>query len=216
MGVATTTTSSAQLTIGDRTTVDTTRTVIAPSVSLTGLTTVGDIETNYLSQNGATVGAVTSYPISMPSLPDVTAPTSYGSDVTVADHGSATLTAGTYGALSIGGNASVTVGGGTYVFQSVTISPHASVSVSAPALLRVGGPVSIGDCTVGGNQASDLTIEVASSDGDGGAVPAFSVGHAPTSRRSCSSRMEPSTSPGRHRRRASTSAFTSMWVLTPT
>ncbi len=168
-----------QLVVGASATVQTNHNLVAPSVSLGSGAHVGDVQTNSLTNSGATLGTVASYPSSMPS-PPVALPTgSGGSNVTVPAFTITTLNPGNYGAVSITGT--LYLNAGTYTFGSVTMANQghlAGAGISGTATVSVAGTFQAGNSvsitSPGGTPAGQLVISVAGS--DAGSTPAFSVG----------------------------------------
>ncbi len=166
-----------QLVVGASATVQTNHNLVAPSVSLGSGAHVGDVQTNLLTNSGATLGTVASYPSSMP-LPPVALPTgSGGSNVTVPALTITTLNPGSYGAVSITGT--LYLNPGTYTFSSVTMANQAHLAgISGTATVAVAGTFQAGNSvsisSPGATPAGQLVISVAGS--DSGTTPAFSVG----------------------------------------
>ena len=166
-----------QLVVGASATVQANHNLVAPSVSLGSGASVGDVQTNSLTNSGATLGTVASYPSSMP-LPPLALPTgSGGSTVTVPAFTITTLNPGSYGAVSITGT--LYLNPGTYTFASVTMANQAHLAgISGTATVSVAGTFQAGNSvsisSPGATPAGQLVISVAGS--DSGTTPAFSVG----------------------------------------
>jgi hypothetical protein len=172
-----------QLIVADHAQVSTAGNLLSPSVTLGNKSQVGDVQTNVLHNDGATVlGAVAGYPVSlMPPPPVAGNPSTSATAVTIAPQQIAELTPGSYGPLTVGDNASVTLEPGTYSFSAATIGEHtqvfgdpAGVTVLVSGSLSVGGWVDVGPS--GGATASKLVILVGGHDSAGGSTPAASIG----------------------------------------
>lgn len=166
-----------QLVVGASATVQTDHNLVAPSVSLASGAHVGDVQTNSLTNSGATLGTQASYPTSLPSLPLALPSGAGGSDVTVPALTITTLNPGNYGNLNVTGT--VYLNAGSYTFTSVTMAAQAHLAgVSGTATVAVSGTFQAGNSvsisSPGGAPAGQLMISVAGS--DSGATPAFSIG----------------------------------------
>jgi hypothetical protein len=168
----------SQVVVSQLASVDHVHNILGPSVSLGLLSTVGDVQTNSLTNNGAALGQLGPFPASsMPPLPLATATGSGGSNVNVPALTITTLQPGSYGALTVTGT--VLLNAGAYTFTSVTManSSHLGV-VSGAATVSVAGTFTAGTyasiASAGLQPAGQLAISVAGS--DSGSSPAFSVG----------------------------------------
>jgi hypothetical protein len=166
-----------QLVVGSAATVQATHNLVAPSVSLGSQAHVGDVQTNALTNSGATLGTLASYPASMPALPFALPTGSGGSNVTVPAFTIATLNPGNYGALNVTGT--VYLNAGSYTFSSVTMANQAHLAgVSGTATVAVTGTFQAGNSvsisSPGFAPAGQLVISVAGY--DSGTAPVFSIG----------------------------------------
>ncbi len=166
-----------QLVVGPSTTVQTNHNLAAPSVSLGSGAHVGDVQTNSLTNSGATLGTQAPYPSSLPPTPIALPVGPGGSAVTVPAFTITTLNPGNYGALSVTGT--VSLNAGNYTFTSVTMAAQAHLAgVSGTATVSVAGTFQAGNSvsisSPGATPAGQLVISVAGS--DSGSTPAFSIG----------------------------------------
>jgi hypothetical protein len=166
-----------QLVVGSSTTVQRNHNLVAPSVSLGSQAQVGDVQTNSLTNSGATLGTQASYPSSMPAPPLALGAGPGGSNVTVPAFTITTLNPGAYGALSVTGT--VYLNAGNYTFSSVTLANQAHLAgVSGTATVSVAGTFQAGNSvsisSPGFTPAGQLLISVAGY--DSGTTPAFSIG----------------------------------------
>ncbi len=153
-----------QLTIGHDVTMDVAHDLIAPSISLGKQTTVGEVDTTSLSNNGATTGVVLAFPAQMPILPLALTPATTSQSITVPPHGSLTLPAGAYGSLTVQNHGALTLQSGTFSFTNMTIADHCSVTASS-ATVNISGTLSTdAKSTIEGPHAGDLVITVAGND----------------------------------------------------
>ncbi len=166
-----------QLVVGSSTTVQTNHNLVAPSASLGSHAQVGDVQTNSLTNGGATLGTQAPYPSSLPATPLALPTGPGGSDVTVPALTITTLNPGNFGALNVTGT--VYLNAGNYTFSNVTMTDQAhlagvsgTVTVSVMGTLQAGNSVSIS--SPGGAPAGQLVISVAGS--DSGSTPALSIG----------------------------------------
>jgi Kelch motif len=133
-----------QLIVGSSTTVQTNHNLAAPSVSLGSQAQVGDVQTNSLTNAGATLGTQAPYPSSLPATPLALPPGPGGSSVTVPALTTTTLNPGNYGALSVTGT--VFLNAGNYTFASVTMANQAHFAgVSGTATVSVAGTFQAGN-----------------------------------------------------------------------
>jgi len=173
IGVATTTSASAQLTVGTQDQLDPLHNIYSPSVVLSSGAIVGDIETNSLTNNGGVYNTPAGYPTSMPPLPQLFSASPGPSSITVAQGTTQTLTPGSYGTLT--DNGILNLQPGTYSFSSVTLGNNAqlvalqgdSTSVLVSGTLSTGTFAHIFPL---GQPANELTISVSGSDGTTSAV----------------------------------------------
>jgi hypothetical protein len=170
-----------QLVVGASATVQTNHNLVAPSVSLASGAQVGDVQTNSLTNSGATLGTVAAYPSSMPSAPVALPTGSGGAGVSVPAFTITTLNPGNYGAVSISGT--LYLNAGAYTFGSVTMANTGHLAgVSGTATVAVAGTFQAGNSvsitSPGSMPAGNLVVSVAGS--DSGTTPAFSVGTSAT------------------------------------
>ena len=166
-----------QLVVGPSAVVQSNHNLVAPSVSLGSGAQVGDVQTNSLTNSGATLGTVAAYPASMPSAPVALPTGSGGSAVSVPAFTITTLNPGNYGAVSVTGT--LLLNAGAYTFASVTMANQGHLAgVSGTATVSVAGTFQAGNsvsiASPGGTPAGQLVVSVAGS--DVGTNPAFSVG----------------------------------------
>ena len=150
--------------------------LIAPSVSIAANAVVGNVETNTIQNSGTVLGAVSSYPASMPPLPLALSPVSAGAAVTVATGTKVTLSPGIYGDANVSG--SLVLAPGTYTFGNVTLAENAQL-VANPGGTNVqlaGQLVTGSGAIVQGTTAGQLSISVAGGDASGGTPTAVSLG----------------------------------------
>ncbi|MGH7268960.1 MAG: protease pro-enzyme activation domain-containing protein, partial [Polyangiaceae bacterium] len=169
-----------QLTVGNLAALDPARDLFAPTVALGSLATIGDVETNALTNSGGLFNAQTPYPAAaMPPVPLAQAASPGTSSVTVAVLQTQTLTPGGYGALT--DNGILVLAPGVYSFASVNLGPGAQL------LAQPGGPTTIGvagSFTTGVaaqiapvvQTAGSLSISVAGSDDPSGIPVAVAIG----------------------------------------
>lgn len=166
-----------QLVVGGSATMQTNHNLVAPSVSLASGAQVGDVQTNSLTNAGATLGTLAAYPSSMPPSP-LSLPTGPGgSNVTVPAFTITTLNPGNYGNLSVTGT--VYLNAGSYTFASVTMANQAHLAgVSGTSIVSVAGAFQAGNSvsisSPGSTPAGQLVIAVAGN--NSGTTPAFSIG----------------------------------------
>src|ERR1019366_8067199 len=179
IGVATTTSSTSQLTVGKLDGLDLLHNLFSPSVTLNGGAIVGDIETNSLTNNGGVHNTVAAYPSAMPPPPQFFAASPGATNVTVAALQATTLNPGNYGTLT--DNGTVFLNPGTYSFSSITLGnlaqlvaqPGGSTAVRVARTFATGTFAHVFPV---GQPANTLTISVAGADGAGGTPPAVSLG----------------------------------------
>ena len=98
-------------------------------------------------QNNGTINGVLFTPLSLPvfsSLPQLLDGTAGTQNITIGANQSQTLGAGSYGALSVGRDATVRLSGGTYVFSSITTDRGGSIAFDAAANVVVKGAMNLG------------------------------------------------------------------------
>lgn len=159
----------SQLKIGNLSTVQSTHNVLAPSVTLGLLASVGDVQTTTLTNNGGSLHTQAAFPAAaMPSLPLAGAPVSGGAAVTVPAFTITNLPPGSYGALNVVGT--LLLNPGAYSFASVTLANQAHVAANSGGVtIQVAGGFVVGQSATIlpglGFNANQLTISVAGSDG---------------------------------------------------
>ena len=179
LGVAATAPASfgTQLVVGLSSTVQSNHNIVAPSVSLGSGAQVGDVQTNSLTNSGATLGTQAAYPSPMPA-PSLALPAGPGgSNVTVPAFTITTLNPGNFGAVSVTGT--LYLNPGSYTFSSVTMADQAHLAgVSGTATVSVAGSFQAGNSvsisSPGGTPAGQLFISVAGY--DSGTTPVFHTG----------------------------------------
>jgi hypothetical protein len=170
-----------QLKVGQTVQVDTSRAISSPSVSLDAGSVVGKVNTDALTNNGGTRGALAAFPAAdMPA-----GPTGGGAagttNVSVASGANRTLDPGSYGALSIAGTGAVYLKPGNFWFASVTLADRAILVANGTATSNVfvAGQLIAGTratlSTVSGG-AGALSIVVGGNDGAKKAVTIGSYG----------------------------------------
>lgn len=181
LGVRSSTTAAfgSQLVLSDHVAVDTNHNLLAPSITLGAHSAVGDVQTNALQNNGASLGAQGAFPASlMPPLP-LAALGSGGADVSVPSQQVVTLNPGSYGALMIADHATVSLNPGAYSFTSATIADHTSISAGAAGVtIQVAGSFSLGTLSTisaSGAAANKLAISISGVDASA-SVPVASIG----------------------------------------
>lgn len=137
---------SQETTIGLAVTVLAGSRVFGNSVKLKQGSTVGDVYTNDLSGNGTVTGSVFTpvlFPldVALPAVPVAQPGVTY---FDVAQGGSLTLDAGSYGLLKARNDATVTLTGGVYEFSEWDIRDRVTVEVLAPSQIVVAGRVATG------------------------------------------------------------------------
>jgi hypothetical protein len=169
-----------QLLVGDHVQVAPTANLLSPSVTLGLKSQVGDVQTNALHNDGATsIGAVASYPSSMPPVPVAGNPAQAATDVSIGSHETQTLSPGAYGSLTIADHATVFLSAGTYSFASMTIADHV-ILMGDPAgvVVLVRGALSSAgwDQVAPGSSASADKLVILVSGSDGASSPVAVVG----------------------------------------
>jgi hypothetical protein len=114
-----------QLVIADHVQVDSTHNLLAPSTTLGDGASVGDVQTDHLTNNGATLGQEGPFPLTMPSLPFVATGTA-GPGVDVQAHTRVSLPPGNYGALTMDQHSYLILSPGKYSFTSINMDLFAS------------------------------------------------------------------------------------------
>lgn len=120
-------------------------TVLAPSVSVGALTTVGVVQTRSLLNGGGLWLSEANYPAEkMPAVPPAPTATPSALNVTVGAFQTRTLSPGNYGALNVSGT--VLLSPGTFSFASVALGTGASLTAipGGPVQVRVAGSLSTG------------------------------------------------------------------------
>ncbi len=180
VGVATATSSSfgPQLVVGASTTIDSSQTLYAPTVSLAHGADVGNIDTTTLTNSGATYISLSAFPSAMPLL-TLGRLSLGGANVLVGANTQQTITPGMYGVLTIGGGGTLTLSSGAYTFTSVSLADSASFVSDANTTVGVSGSFMAGASTdiepVNG-AAQNLVITVSGNDASSPTIPAASVG----------------------------------------
>jgi hypothetical protein len=177
IGVATSSATSPQLTVGAFDGLDLVHTLFAPAISVGNGAVVGPVDTTTLQNNGGQVGAQAAYPNLMPPLPPALVGTPGTSNVTVAQGHQQTLNPGNFGTLS--DNGIVFLNPGTYSFSSVTLGNNAQLVAQSggSTSVLITGTLSTGtfaQVQAPGQSASALTISVSGTDAPG--APAVSIG----------------------------------------
>jgi hypothetical protein len=163
-----------QLQIGNGSSVQPIHNVLAPSVSLGLLATVGDVQAGTLQNNGGILHTLSAFPASaMPPLPATPPSGPGGNNVTVPAFTIATLNPGDYGALNLVGTLSLNPG--KYTFTNVIVANSGHLWAQPGGVdLRVATTFTAGQWAtispVLGQAANDLQISVAGSDVNGAAA----------------------------------------------
>ncbi len=136
-----------------------------------GATPFGTYFCNSLSDAS---GSATCTAVGVPvfaTLPDFESATPSADDQSVGKNGSLTLAAGSYGALDVGKDATVTFGGGTYDFASITTGNGAQLLFDGPTRIRVAGTIHTGHDNIvgpsvgpGAPTAADVIFYVSGTD----------------------------------------------------
>ena len=169
--------------------------VFGHRVSLNISAQVFDVHTNALSGIGTVLGQ-TITPLDLPvvgSLPPVPAITPGPQDVDVPLFTTQTLDAGSYGSLTVGAAATLTLTGGVYEFASWSVGNSARVQIAGPTEIRIAGKVFVDHIarvepapTAPTITASDILVVVTGINGSTGALnelpKAASFGQATTIR----------------------------------
>ncbi len=109
----------------------------------------GDVRCNIIQNGGTILGSLVT-PLTLPviaTLPELTDHASGTEDVAVADGQVRILGTGDYGALSVGRDATLRLGGGPYTFASIATERGASIIFDGPGELNVNGQISLGQST---------------------------------------------------------------------
>jgi alpha-tubulin suppressor-like RCC1 family protein len=173
--------SSAQLVVGSQDHLDVQHTLYAPSVSLASGAVVGDVGTGSLTNSGGQFESEAPYFVgAMPLLPLAIVGTPGPSNVTVSQGTQQTLSPGSFGALVDDGI--LFLHPGTYSFASVTLGNNAQLQALQGGSTTIGVSGTLATGTAAqlfpvGQQAGNLTISVAGSDGTNGSPPAVSLGN---------------------------------------
>ncbi|HVW28652.1 MAG TPA: protease pro-enzyme activation domain-containing protein [Polyangiaceae bacterium] len=169
--------SAVQLTVGAQDHLDTTATLIAPSVSLGAQCVVGNIESNEVSNGGST--STGTYPSGLPPLPLALPSTPGTANITVPQGQTQTLSAGNFGVLTV--NGTVQLNPGVYSFASVALADGAQLLAQPGEKtdVRVAGTFTTGNgaqvSPAAGQHANTLSISVSGGDGSNGS-PTVSLG----------------------------------------
>jgi hypothetical protein len=180
IGVAATSGSGAQLTVGAQDVLDSSHTLYAASVSLGSQSNVGDVDTTTLTNGGGAYGTLEPYPASaMPALPFAPAGTPGTQNVTVSVGQQQTLTPGSYGTLT--DNGIVLLNPGTYSFAGVALGNNAQLQAlqGGATSIVVSSNLSTGtlaEILPVAQSAGNLSISVLGNDGANGTPPAASLG----------------------------------------
>jgi hypothetical protein len=151
--------------------VGTTQTLLADSILLSASAVVGDVQTNQLTNQGATRGQLASMP-PMPAFPAVSAVTAGTANLVVNSGTTTTIGSGKYGTVTVNGRLTLT--GGVVQTGALILGPDARIEVTASSELRVVGQLSMADraylgpagtTTLG---AGALRLEVSGVNGNGG------------------------------------------------
>jgi RHS repeat-associated protein len=139
---------------------------------------VFDVHTNTLSGPGPVGGQVIT-PLALPvvpALPAVPPITPGPQDLSVPQQGSLTLAAGSYGTLTVGKEATVTLAGGLYHFAAWALDKQVRLQIQAPVEIRIAGRLAIDKEAVLGPApgtsltAADLLLIVTGVNGATGAL----------------------------------------------
>src|SRR5205823_2560493 len=109
----------------------------------------GGVRCNVIQNDGTILGSLVT-PLTLPviaPLPTLPDSASGTADVTVANGQVLPLGTGDYGALSVGRDATLRLGGGPYTFASITTERGASIIFDGPGELNVNGAISLGQRT---------------------------------------------------------------------
>ena len=140
---------------------------------------VFDVHTNALSGPGTVGGQIVS-PLALPlvTLPAIPPVTPGSQDLTVPQQGSLSLAAGSYGTLTVGKEATVTLTGGLYHFAAWALDKQVRVQMTAPTEIRIAGRLAIDKEAVLGPApgtsltAADILLLVTGVNGTTGALDA--------------------------------------------
>jgi hypothetical protein len=117
--------------------VDPTHGVFGKTVDLRSGAVMGTIYTTRLDNQGGTFKATAPFPSNLPAIPALAAVQPGTTPVTVASGVTTTLQPGAYGAVQVTGT--LTLAGGTYVFQSLDIWTNGRVEAANGARVRIKG-----------------------------------------------------------------------------
>lgn len=154
--------------------------LFADSVRLRSGSSVYDVHYNDITGPGTILGQSfnsLSLPV-IPSLPTVPTFSAGSTNILVPHDTTQTLTAGSYGSLTVKTNATVTFSGGVYTFDSWAISSGAKLYFSAPTEIRIVNKidtaqnVEVKPATGSGIDASDIKIFITGINGSSGAIGA--------------------------------------------
>jgi hypothetical protein len=109
----------------------------------------GDVRCNVIQNNGTILGSLVT-PLTLPvidTLPTLPDSASGTEDVAVANGQVRILGTGDYGALSVGRDATLRLGGGPYTFASIVTERGATIVFDGPGELNVNGAISLGQST---------------------------------------------------------------------
>lgn len=127
----------------------------------------GDLFANSLSASGSTYASLSPY-ASPPAQPPIVAVAAGATGVVV--NSPTTLPAGSYGAVSV--NSVLTLSGGLYQWQSLTLNNGTTVQASAASVVRIAGKITGGNAVhlqpTGAQPAGNLRITVAGVGANGG------------------------------------------------
>ncbi len=163
---------------------DDTAIVVADSMRIQKGSTLVNVRYNDWDNKGTVRGTVVRG-VTLPwrALPLSTAAAVGSTDVRIADSKTQRLEPGPYRTLEVGSNATLVLSGGVYSFGSWSLAKKAKIRFEAPTEIRIAGRVVAGEMVsvqpqggVAGLDATDLVLEVAGTDGTGGAAPAFVMG----------------------------------------
>ena len=155
--------------------------VKADSVDLDHDAVVGSLYYNDLDNDRGTILGSEVTPLALPvfaQLPEFFAqtPAPGSPDVAVPHHGSATLPAGDYGAITLDHDSTLVFTGGVYNVQSIAADHHVQLLFEGPSSLRVAGRFAVdhhdfvGPEEGSGTAVHDLAIYVAGTNGGAGGL----------------------------------------------
>ncbi len=177
--------SGTQLTLDKQVSMDAAHLLVAPSISLGKGSSVGDVETNQLTDLGAkSLGAQSPYPSATPPLA-LAGTGAVGVAVNVPAKTSLVLAPGSYSTLTAGSHAHLDLQSGTYSFTSVTLADHVVVQAAvAGVTIRIAGATSAGPSTIIGPPASGQAsaVRITAFGNDLGSTPVMSFGSRDTIR----------------------------------